>query len=226
MADRLCFSRLNVFYLKTLRAKSMILSVKGRLLVGVGVFLGMIFIFYFFVYLPQINYKNSLNRKISQQTLRLVKLEKKFQELEEAKRENQRIQQNLSFLEEKLRETQASFLYELGVRGKVYGIEYVNIVPLPIIEEEDYFRTPLNIHLYGKYHNLGMLLSDMARRGGLGSFTVDNVLLKVSNKKGYTIEANLALSLYKYKGISTPTGAGGTSSARVATSKKAERRKR
>jgi len=45
------------------------------------------------------------------------------------------------------------------------------------------------------------LISDMAKKGGLGAFTVDNVLLKSTSREGYTIEASLILSLYRYKGL-------------------------
>lgn len=181
----------------------MILGMKGRIVVGVGIFLGLLLIFYIMVYQPQIRYKDDLKIRISQERRRLVQLKRKFQELEELREENRRIKQELSFLEKKLKEGRVSFLHELGVRGKIYGVEYLEITPLSTVEEEYYLRTPVNIHLYGKYHNLGMLISDMAKRGGLGSFTVDNMLLKSSLKKKYTIEANLTLSLYRYKEVST-----------------------
>ena len=184
----------------------MVLSMKGRILTGLGVFLGLICVFYLLVYLPQVRYRQTLNRKISQQNSSLVQLNRKLRELEELKEHNQEMLRDLSFLEDKLKRTQASFLYELGKRGGVYGIEYVNIIPLSSIEEEYYTRTPVKIDLYGRYHNLGMFLSDMAGRGGLGSFTVDSVLLRTSLKEKYTIEANLILSLYKYKSRISSTG--------------------
>ncbi len=180
----------------------MILSMKGRILSGLGVFLGLICVFYFLVYLPQFVHKETLNSDIYQEKVKLARLEAKIQELEELKKENQKILQDLSFFEKKLKKTPASFLHELGTRGEVYGVEYVNITPSPSVEEEYYFRTPVNVHLYGKYHNLGILFSDIAKRGELGSFTVDSVLLRASPKKEYSIEANLTLSLYKYKSVS------------------------
>jgi len=175
-----------------------LLGMRGRIVAGVGVFLGIICIFYFRVYLPQMKYKDSLIRSISQENRKLSQLEQKVKELERLKEENQKILQNLSFLEKKLQRTQVSFLYELGVRGKVYGIEYLSILPLPGVKEEYYFRTPIKIHLYGRYHNLGMLLSDMARRGGMGIFSVESIWLKTLPQEEYTIEANLDLSLYEY----------------------------
>ncbi|HHF98287.1 MAG TPA: hypothetical protein ENL39_02220 [Candidatus Aerophobetes bacterium] len=178
----------------------MVLTTQRRIIAGVGVFLGLICIFYFLVYIPQIEHREDLMNKISQENLRLLKLEGKIRELEELKKERERLSQELALLEKKIKETQASFLYELGMRGKVYGIEYTSIVPLKTEEKNYYFVTPVNVHLYGRYHNLGMLISDMARRGGLGSFTVDNFLIKASSMEGYTIEANLSISLYKYRG--------------------------
>jgi len=204
----------------------MIFGMRGRILVGVGIFLGLLLVFYVMVYQPQIKYKNDLEVKISQQSRRLVQLKKKFQELEELKEENRKTKQDLSFLEKKLKEGRASFLYELGVRGKIYGVEYSEITPLSTVEEEYYLRTPVNIHLYGKYHNLGMLISDMAKRGGLGSFTVDSVLLKSSSKKGYTLEANLTLSLYRYKQVSTVSSESATSNSETAHTEVTPRRRR
>jgi len=204
----------------------MVLNTRTRIVVGLGVFLGLLSIFYILVYEPQIEHRRALDVEISRQSVKLAKLEKKSQELEKLKEERKKILQDLSFLEEKLKETQASFLYELGMRGKVYGIEYVSIIPLATVEEKYYSRTPVNIHLYGKYHNLGMLLSDMARRGGLGSFTVDSVLIKASSKKEYTIEANLSLSLYNYRKKYAPAEKNITSSLKLVSSKTPDRRKR
>lgn len=177
----------------------MIPKMKGRVFAGIGAFLGILCIFYFLLYLPKIAYRKNLNTRISQQERMLVQLAKKPQELEALKTEHQRILEDLLFVRDKFQGTHASFLHELGKRGEVYGIEYVNIIPLSSQEEEYYRRTPVRIDLYGSFHNLGMLLSDMAGRGELGSFTVDSLSLKSSLKENYTIEANLTLSLYKYK---------------------------
>lgn len=173
-------------------------SMKGRVLVGIGIFAGALLAFYLVVYLSGVRYRETLSIKISQQNKRLIQLEKKFQELEKLKEENQKIRKKLTSLEDRLKGSQTSFLYELGIRGRVYRIEYLEITPLPGVKEKYYFRIPVKIHLYGRYHNLGMLISDMVKRGGIGSFTVDDILLKSSPKKEYTIEANLTLSLYRY----------------------------
>lgn len=202
----------------------MMLSMKGRIMVGLGVFVGIICAFYFFVYIPEAEYRVSIDRQISQQNVRLIQLRRKKQELKELREKNKKILQDLLFLEEKLKETQASFLYELGERGRVYGIEYADITPLSSLEEEYYSRTPVKVHLYGKYHKLGMLLSDMAKRGGIGSFTVDNILLKTSSQEKYTIEAYLTFSLYKYKAISVSNSEDKESPSRVRVSEKMERR--
>ena len=205
----------------------MVLSMKGRILTGLGVFLGLICVFYLLVYLPQVTYRQTLNRRISQQNSSLVQLNRKLRELEELKEHNQEMLRDLSFLEDKLKRTQASFLYELGVRGQAYGIEYVNIVPASTVEEKYYVRTPVNIHLYGKYHSLAMLFSEMAHRGEPGSFTVDNVLLKTSPKKEFTIEVNLTLSLYRYKSIAgSPQGNVSLSLEAIPSEREPQRRRR
>lgn len=204
----------------------MILSMKGRIMSGLGVFLGLICVFYLLVYLPQFAHKETLNSEISQQKVVLARLKAKIQELEELKKENQKMLQDLSFFEKKLKRTQASFLYELGTRGEVYGIEYVNITPSLSVEEKYYFRTPVNVHLYGKYHNLGILFSDIVKRGELGSFTVDSVLLRTSSKEGYSVEANLTLSLYKYKSISYFSKENSSFSTEEVPPEKSERRER
>ncbi|MBE0478339.1 type 4a pilus biogenesis protein PilO [Candidatus Aerophobetes bacterium] len=197
---------------------------KRRVLVGLGVFLGVMCIFYFLFYLPKVEYKKILNTRISQEERRLVQLARRFQELEELRKDNRKMLQNLSSLEEKITGTQSSFLHEFGKTGGVYGIEYVNIIPLSSVQEEHYTRTPVKIDLYGRYHNLGMLLSDIARREGLGSFTVDSVLLRTSLKEKYTIEANLVLSLYKYKSRISSTGGSDTFSLETISSENPDRR--
>ena len=180
-----------------------IFDMKGRVMVGVAIFLGLLLVFYVMVYKPQIIHKNNLEIKISQQNRRLLQLREKYRELEQLKEENKKIKNNLAALESKLKEGRVSFLYELGFRGKIYGVEYLEITPLSTIEEKYYLRTPVKMHLFSKYHNFGMLISDMAKKGGLGAFTVDNVLLKSTSREGYTIEASLILSLYRYKGLTS-----------------------
>lgn len=179
-------------------------SMKGRILVGVGTFVGIISAFYFLVYLPQIQHRKSLTDEIAQQKMRVTKLQQKAQELDELQQEHQEMLEDLSFLEEKIGQNQASFLYNLGERGKVYGIEYMSIIPASTVEENYYYRTPLKIHLYGKYHHLGMLLSDMARQEEMGSFSVESLSLRTlsNSNNDHSIEANLTLSVYQYKGIS------------------------
>lgn len=178
-------------------------SMKSRILTGVGIFLGSLLVFYMFVYVPQMEYERQLEDRISRQNMRLVQLKKKFKELEELKEKNRQLQAKLSSLEGSLQASEAGFLHELGVKGKVYNIEYLEIAPRPPVKEEYYSRIPVSIHLLGSYHQLGMLISDMAREEGLGSFTVDEVRLNSIDGNGHSLEANLSLSLYRYKEAST-----------------------
>jgi len=202
-------------------------GMRSRILTGLGIFLGSLLVFYVFVYIPQIKYKKNLENQISQQTVRLMQLKKKFEELKKLREENQKLHKELSILQKKVKESEATFLHELGIRGKVYNIEYLQIIPLSPVEETYYSRIPINVHLLGKYHNLGMLISDMAREGGVGSFTVDEVWLRASSKDKYTIEANLTLSLYKYKKTpATSPGESKKSSSKASDSRIVKRRKK
>ena len=177
-------------------------STRGRILTGIGVFGGVIFLFYLLVYLPHIKYIESVGRQIQRENIRAIQLKKETEQLSELQTEYRKIQAKLSFLEDRIQKGENNFLYQLGLRGRIYGISYLEITPQPIVEEKYYYCTPIKIHLYGTYHNLGMLLSDMAKRQSPGSFTVDTVLVKKKKEKNYTIEAYLTISLYKYK-IST-----------------------
>lgn len=100
------------------------LGTKRRIIAGLGVFIGIVSIFYFLVYIPQFKYKENLEQKIVLLERRIAQLERKFTELKELKEKNQRILREVSLLEKNLKSTQSSFLYELGKRGKVYSIEY------------------------------------------------------------------------------------------------------
>ena len=180
----------------------MIFNTRGRIITGICVFGGVIFFLYLLLYLPHIRYIESTERQIQRENIRAMQLKKKAEQLSELQTEYRKIQAELSFLEDLIQESENNFLYQLGLRGRIYGISYLEITPQPILEEKYYYRTPIKIHLYGTYHNLGMLLSDMAKRQAPGSFTVDTVLVKEKKEKNYTIEAYLTVSLYEYK-IST-----------------------
>lgn len=70
-----------------------------------------------------------------------------------------------------------------------------------------YNRIPVRIHLFSTYHTLGMLLSDMAKRGRMMGLHVDGIKMRgvskggesLEEKKRYTMEVDLLLSLYMFK---------------------------
>jgi len=176
-----------------------VFTTKGRVLTGICVFGGIIFFFYLLLYLPHIKYIESLKRQIKYENIKVMQLKKKTEQLSELQTKYKKIQAKLSFLMDNLQKDHNNFLYQLGLRGSIYRINYLEITPQSTLEEKYYYRIPIKIHLYGTYHSLGMLLSDMAKEQGPGSFTVDTVLIKTAGNKKYTIEAYLIVSLYKYK---------------------------
>ena len=175
----------------------MIFTMKGRVLIGVSVFGGIIFLFYSFVYLPQVKYIESVERQIRYENAKIIQLKKKADQLNSLQEEYEKTQVELSLLKDNLQKGEGNFLYQLGLRGSIYKINYIEITPQSMLEEKYCYRTPVKIHLYGTYHSLGMLLSDMAKRQGSGTFTVDTVLIKERREGEHTIEAYLTISLYK-----------------------------
>ncbi len=177
----------------------MVFTTKGRVLTGVCVFGGIILLFYFFIYLPHVKYIESVEGQIKYENIKVMQLKKKADQLNRLQAEYKKIQAKLSFLKDDLQKGEDNFLYQLGLRGRIYKINYLEITPQSMLEEKYYYRTPIKIHLYGTYHSLGMLLSDMAKRQGPGTFTVDTVLIKERKEEKHTIEAYLTISLYKYR---------------------------
>ena len=175
---------------------------KNRLLAGLGVFLGLLVAFYVLVYVPRVTYRESLRTKISRESTRLNQLLTRYRELDELQKEHANLQNRVYQMETMFRQDQATFLHELGTKGKLYGMDYIDIVPLKPTELEFYVRTPVSINLRCDYHNLGILLSDMASAAGRGYFTVDNVLFQKTYGPDYSIEARMTMSLYDYKGVS------------------------
>lgn len=187
-----------------------VFTTKGRVLTGVCIFGGIIFLFYLLFYLPHIKYIKSLERQIKYENIKVMQLKKKTEQLNELQIKHKKIQAKLSFLMDNLQKNHSNFLYQLGLRGRIYKINYLEITPQSTIKEKYYYRTPIKIHLYGTYHSLGMLLSDMAKNQAPGSFTVDTVLIKAVKNKKYTIEAYLIISLYKYKTFNFAENSAGT----------------
>ncbi len=192
----------------------MIFTIKGRVFIGVSVFGGIIFLFYLFVYLPQVKYIESVEGQIGYENYKIVQLKKKTDQLNRLQAEYKKIQAELSLLKDNLQKGEDNFLYQLGLRGSIYNINYLEITPQSMLEEKYFYRTPVKIHLYGTYHSFGMLLSDMAKRQGSGTFTVDTVLIKERKEGEHTIEAYLTISLYKYKIFEFIEGSAETSEVR------------
>ncbi|MFQ5835157.1 MAG: type 4a pilus biogenesis protein PilO, partial [bacterium] len=100
-----------------------------------------------------------------------------------------------------------SVFQELGLISRKYGIDYVKIVPEEVIVGQYYNRIPVRIHLLSTYHALGMLLSDVAKRGRMMGLWVDSIKMRgvkkggesLEEKRKYTVEVDLLLSLYTFK---------------------------
>jgi Tfp pilus assembly protein PilO len=183
-----------------------LIGTKGRLLAGIGVFLGLLAVFYFLLYVPRVAYRESLRAQISRESTRLSQLLGRYRELEQLQAQHESLKNRVYQMEKAFKQDQATFLRELGRKGKLYGIDYMNIVPLESTEAEFYARTPVSIDLNCNYHSLGVLLSDMANTAGKGYFTVDSVLFREAIEPDYALRASMTMSLYDYKGVPLSVG--------------------
>jgi Tfp pilus assembly protein PilO len=151
---------------------------------------------------PRVPYRENLRTQISRESTRLSQLLGRYRELEQLQAEHESLKNRVYQMESAFKQDQATFLRELGRKGKLYGIDYMDIVPLASTEAEFYVRTPVSIDLNCNYHNLGVLLSDMANTAGRGYFTVDSVLFREAIQSDYSLRASVTMSLYDYKGVS------------------------
>ena len=188
----------------------MIFTLKGRIAVGSGIFLGVIFFFYGGFYNPQAKLIEKMNREVKRENLKVAQIKKKVVEYEKLKEKYQAMTLRLASLESYLVKEDQSFsvFQELGLRARKYGIDYVKIVPEEVVAGQYYNRIPVRIHLFSTYRTLGMLLSDMAKRGRMMGLHVDGIKMRgvvskggesLEEKKRYTVEVDLLLSLYMFK---------------------------
>lgn len=187
----------------------MIFTLRGRIVVGLGIFLGVISFFYWGFYYPQAKLVEKINREVKEDNLRIAQIKKKVVEYEKLKEEYQAMTLKLTSLESYLVKEDESFsvFQELGRMSKKYGIDYVKIVPEEVIGGQYYNRIPVRIHLFSTYHALGMLLSAVDKRDRMMGLWVDGIKMRgvrkgeesLEEKEKYTVEVDLLLSLYTSK---------------------------
>jgi Tfp pilus assembly protein PilO len=187
----------------------LIFTLRGRIIVGLGIFLGVISFFYWGFYYPQAKLVEKINREVKRDNLRVAQIKKKVVEYEKLKEEYQAMTLKLTSLESYLVNENESFsvFQELGRMSKKYGIDYVKIVPEEVIGGQYYNRIPVRIHLFSTYHALGMLLSAMDKRDRMMGLWVDGIKMRevrkgeesLEEKEKYTVEVDLLLSLYTSK---------------------------
>lgn len=187
----------------------MIFTLRGRIVVGLGIFLGVISFFYWGFYYPQAKLVEKINREVKEDNLRIAQIKKKVVEYEKLKEEYQAMTLKLTSLESYLVKEDESFsvFQELGRMSKKYGIDYVKIVPEGVIGGQYYNRIPVRIHLFSTYHALGMLLSAVDKRDRMMGLWVGGIKMRgvrkgeesLEEKEKYTVEVDLLLSLYTSK---------------------------
>lgn len=187
----------------------MIFTLRGRIVVGLGIFLGVISFFYWGFYYPQAKLVEKINREVKEDNLRIAQIKKKVVEYEKLKEEYQAMTLKLTSLESYLVKEDESFsvFQELGRMSKKYGIDYVKIVPEEVIGGQYYNRIPVRIHLFSTYHALGMLLSAVDKRDRMMGLWVGGIKMRgvrkgeesLEEKEKYTVEVDLLLSLYTSK---------------------------
>ena len=181
-------------------------TLKGRVRIGVSVFGGLILVFYFAFYSPQIKMMRAMRDEIEKENLRISRIKGKIEEYGEMEKKYRVLETEVeklnSFLspEGKIH----SLLQELSLRAQTYGIDYITIAPEETIKGKYYNRVPVKISLNSTYHALGALLSDIAKRRQKTFLSLDSLEVKGLETGGgtsrgagsHTVEANLLLSLY------------------------------
>lgn len=184
----------------------MIFTWEGRIIAGVGVFLGIMAIFYGGFYYPGEKQVRMIENQIERENLRILQFKKKSQECGKLKQECEELKIKIGKIEQEFPREEGiySFLKDMGLRARAYGINYVNMSIGKISREKYYEYIPLDVHLYTNYHHLGMLLSDLAKRKRMSSlkinkFNIRELEEKDREEKNYTIEANLSLFISFYQ---------------------------
>ena len=184
----------------------MIFTWEGRIIAGVGVFLGIMAIFYGGFYYPGKKQVRMIENQIERENLRILQFKKKSQECGKLKQECEELKIKIGKIEQEFPREEGiySFLKDMGLRARAYGINYVNMSIGKISREKYYEYIPLDVHLYTNYHHLGMLLSDLAKRKRMSSlkinkFNIRELEEKDREEKNYTIEANLSLFISFYQ---------------------------
>lgn len=179
---------------------------KGRIRIGVGVFGGLLLIFYFAFYSPQIKMMRTMRDEIEKESLRISRIKGKIEQYGEMERNYRELEVQVEKLNSLLSPEGKihSLLQELSLRAQTYGIDYITIAPEETIKGEYYDCLPVKISLNSTYHALGTLVCDIAKRQQETFLSLDSLEIKgletdqrsSRNAGKYTVEANLLLSIY------------------------------
>jgi Tfp pilus assembly protein PilO len=189
----------------------LLLTLKGRIGIGVGIFIGIILTCYGEFYLPRAKLVERTKDEIIRENLRLKQLKKKIEEYEKVKEECEQIKRDLSYYTRGYLSSEEEvyiLLRDLGFSARTYGVNYIKIWAEKKIPGSHYDRIPVRIHLYSTYHALGRLLSEISGGDKAASFSMENIQIKETKAEkehlsgegsSYTVEADLVLYMYTYK---------------------------
>jgi type IV pilus assembly protein PilO len=171
--------------------------------------------FFFLVYTPRAEEMERLEARKSGVNQELRKVEATARELDKHKAEMQGVEEQFQMASLLLPEEKEipSLLTNISTQGTTSGLEFLSFKPLAERPQVFYAEIPVDIGVYGPYHNVGLFLDKVSKLPRI--VTVNNIKMGSPQMSGGEMMLNTTFQLVTYRFIEP-----------VVEDKKAPRRKR
>lgn len=155
--------------------------------------------FFLLVYSPK-------NEEINTLTTQKSVLEKEFQKLEKAAREIDKHRAEMRDIEEKFKAASQllpdqkeipSLLTAISAQGAAAGLEFLSFKPLLEKPQQFYAEIPVDIVVYGPYHNVGVFLDSISKLSRI--VVANDITMGTPKQVGTEMMLNTKLQLTTYR---------------------------
>ncbi len=176
-----------------------ILEKKVKLLSLAAMVLVPLILFYFLFYSPKNAEQQKLHSEIAKMENEIYKAETVVKNLARHKAELEETQRKFAETVVMLPKTQEipDLLRNISDLGKAAGLEFVSFVPAPEIQKDFYAEIPVNITLFGAYHNVGGFLDKVSKLERI--VTVNSIRMGQPKEEGNEILLTSTCQLVTYR---------------------------
>jgi type IV pilus assembly protein PilO len=198
---RLDKSKLKAGFENFLDTKIGRLTSKHKMLIGAAAWLIPCVAFFFLVYTPRAEEMERLESRKSSVAQELRKVEASARELDKHKAEMQEVEQQFQMASQLLPEEKEipSLLTNISAQGITSGLEFLSFKPLTERPQVFYAEIPVDIGIYGPYHNVGLFLDKISKLPRI--VTVNNIKMGSPQMSAGEMMLNTTFQLVTYRFI-------------------------